>query len=1023
MPHSYAETASLTCPQCQQAFQAEIWLIVDTAARTDLLEKIRAGGLHTLPCPHCSQPVQVDAPLLLYRLGEEPALIFSPAPGADDAASQQQARGLAGMLRINLGEEWQDAWVQGGLPGVRREALSAVLSGESQIDAQRSQLQIPPDLRPILEALAQPARLSDMPRRVNLCLQALGMIERNTQPELWAVLEGELANSLAQNPLGERAENLEQAISHYQQALEVRTRQAYPEQWATTQNNLAAAYRERIRGERAENLEQAIFHCQQALEVYTRQAYPEDWAMTNNNLANAYSERIQGERVENLEQAIFHYQQALEMYTRQAYPERWAGTQNNLANAYNDRIRGERAENLEQAIFHHQQALEVRTRQAYPEDWAMTQNNLAAAYRERIRGERAENLEQAIFHFEQALEVRTRQAYPEDWAMTQNNLAFAYNQRIRGERAENLEQAIFHYQQALEVYTRQAYPEDWAMTQNNLATAYNDRIRGERVENLEQAIQLWEQLWQHIQDSLQSGSIFGKLGQQSRWAGFYVSLVAAYARQALLQPARAAPARRRAVEIAEASKSRLLSGLLGQGRLPAPAEIPAALAAQEQERVALLANIDRLLLAQTTGRSESALEQAHFQALEQRQRLVQELSDLWRGMEAYGPAARAYVALRRGDWLGWDELKALASQSDQRTGWLSIFQGQDEIFLFCWQAGWEAPRLERIPIRRDELRYVYFSNYADEVLGRSDWLRSGRPLSHRWPELGRLLLAPLRDWLAQLDHLVISPQGFFHLLPLHALKLDETTTLLDLVPVSSLPAFSVLSTLAPRPHQKSSQALVLGHTDDDPLTMSGQLQRQVFYQEAREVAAELETTAPYLDEQAHSRELQARAGVALEALHLSCHGLFNADDPLGSVVGLADGPFTARQWMELSMDIDLVTLSACQLGQARSLGGDEMLGFAQALLLAGGHSALLGQWSVNSITTTYLMRDFYRRWTAGQGKAQALRAACLALRDGQLLPEKIEFQYNGQIIPIETKDINTRDPFYWAAFSLYGKWL
>ena len=87
-----------------------------------------------------------------------------------------------------------------------------------------------------------------------------------------------------------------------------------------TQNNLANAYSDRIRGERAENLEQAIGHYQQALEVYTRQAYPEDWAMTQNNLANAYADRIRGERAENLEQAIGHYQQALEVRTRQADP-------------------------------------------------------------------------------------------------------------------------------------------------------------------------------------------------------------------------------------------------------------------------------------------------------------------------------------------------------------------------------------------------------------------------------------------------------------------------------------------------------------------------------------------------------------------------------------------------------------------------------------------------------------------------------------------------------------------------------
>jgi CHAT domain-containing protein/tetratricopeptide (TPR) repeat protein len=344
------------------------------------------------------------------------------------------------------------------------------------------------DLPGLLQEMQGLNRPSDMPRRVELCQAALRLVDRNAQPELWAVLHVELGNSLYQNPLGDRAENLDLAIDHYNQALEVMTREAFPEDWAVTQNNLAIAYSNRIRGDRAENLDLAIGHSNQALEVRTREAFPEDWAMTQNNLANAYSNRIRGDRAENLDLAIDHYNQALEVRTREAFPEDWAATQNNLALAYSNRIRGGRAENLELAIYHYNQAMEVKTREAFPEDWAATQNNLALAYSDRIRGGRAENLELAIYHYSQALEVMTREAFPEKWALTQNNLAIASSNRIRGDRAENLDLAIYHYSQALEVMTREAFPEKWAATQNNLATAYSNRIRGDRAENLDLAI-------------------------------------------------------------------------------------------------------------------------------------------------------------------------------------------------------------------------------------------------------------------------------------------------------------------------------------------------------------------------------------------------------------------------------------------------------------------------------------------------------------------------------------------------------
>ena len=71
-----------------------------------------------------------------------------------------------------------------------------------------------------------------------------------------------------------------------------------------TNDQFAAAYYSRIKGERADNLEQAITCYQQALEVTTRQVLPLEWATTMNNLALAYSNRIKGERADNIELAI-----------------------------------------------------------------------------------------------------------------------------------------------------------------------------------------------------------------------------------------------------------------------------------------------------------------------------------------------------------------------------------------------------------------------------------------------------------------------------------------------------------------------------------------------------------------------------------------------------------------------------------------------------------------------------------------------------------------------------------------------
>jgi hypothetical protein len=132
MPHSFSQTASLTCPQCGRAFSAEVWLIVDADERPDLAERIRAGTLHDVTCPHCGHQGQVDAPLLLLRPGATPPLLFSPAQETTPEEDRQQAAGLVGLLQERMGPAWRDEWLAQGLPGVPRPLLPAAMSDDPE---------------------------------------------------------------------------------------------------------------------------------------------------------------------------------------------------------------------------------------------------------------------------------------------------------------------------------------------------------------------------------------------------------------------------------------------------------------------------------------------------------------------------------------------------------------------------------------------------------------------------------------------------------------------------------------------------------------------------------------------------------------------------------------------------------------------------------------------------------------------------------------------------------------------------
>jgi hypothetical protein len=98
------------------------------------------------------------------------------------------------------------------------------------------------ELVTLLNELPHLTQASDMPRAIAVCRAALTLIDRDSQPELWAELHSKLGNRLFQNPLADRAENIEQAIYHYQLPLEVLTRQDFPVGWAAAQNALGNAF-------------------------------------------------------------------------------------------------------------------------------------------------------------------------------------------------------------------------------------------------------------------------------------------------------------------------------------------------------------------------------------------------------------------------------------------------------------------------------------------------------------------------------------------------------------------------------------------------------------------------------------------------------------------------------------------------------------------------------------------------------------------------------------------------------------
>lgn len=270
-------------------------------------------------------------------------------------------------------------------------------------------------------------------------------------------------------------------------------------------------------------------------------------------------------------------------------------------------------------------------------------------------------------------------------------------------------------------------------------------------------------------------------------------------------------------------------------------------------------------------------------------------------------------------------------------------------------------------------------------------LRNARGLLTR---LHQLLIQPLQPRLNRYHRLIIVPHGNLHYLPFHAL-FDGERYLIETHEISYLPASSLLR-FSERPRDHDGRTIAFGYSNH------GLLPKAVT--EARSVAAIMAGQA-FLEDDAVLVRLQ-EAGPSARVLHFATHGEFRADNPLFSGVLLADGWLTTLDIFNLRLDASLITLSACDSGQHRIAGGDELLGLTRSFLYAGAASLLLSHWQIPDAVAAELIMTFYRHLAAGERKAAALRRAQLALlrRGREDDAESSHYQH----------------PFIWAPFFLMG---
>jgi tetratricopeptide (TPR) repeat protein len=124
----------------------------------------------------------------------------------------------------------------------------------------------------------------------------------------------------------------------------------------------------------------------------------------------------------------------------------------------------------------------------------------------------------------------------------------------------------------------------------------------------------------------------------------------------------------------------------------------------------------------------------------------------------------------------------------------------------------------------------------------------------------------------------------------------------------------------------------------------------------------------------------ATAGAVLDALdgaalaHLAAHGSFRADNPQLSALRLADGPLTVYDLETLRTPPRTLVLTACDVGLSRVHTGEEVQGFAAALLTLGARAVVASVAPVADDLAAGLAVDLHRELRGHDRVAPALSA-------------------------------------------------
>ncbi|MCL2926749.1 MAG: CHAT domain-containing protein, partial [Trichodesmium sp. MAG_R01] len=515
-----------------------------------------------------------------------------------------------------------------------------------------------------------------------------------------------------------------------------------------------------------------------------------------------------------------------------------------------------------------------------------------------------------------------------------------------------------------------------------------------------------------------------------------------------------------AFKTAERSKTRNLVELLAKRDIYPKGDVPQEIIAELDRLRSTIPSLERLLqgvIERLSGNTSPPEEPQRRSLMASQQQLQQELQlsrqQLDETLERIKPIDSSFSLTQRVEPISWSDTQ---SRIDESTTIIEWYITNDKIITFILTAN------SLLVKQTDKKKLKALENWRDNYLTAYLQEDNKQWQDHLASNLKRLaeildidgLLTQIGEIFDQqgkkCDRLILIPHRFLHLFPLHAMPLANGDLLMERFPgsLSYAPSLQLLQ-LSQTWNRSSLKHFfsVTNPTEDLSFTEP----------EVATIRADFYPNDDVLERQqatktAITQERLAETNVA----HFACHGYFNFKSPIDSALLLAGSTTPTPQETADGNGINLekcltlgdifaldlrqcrlTSLSACETGLSdfKSLG-DEYIGLPSGFLYAGSPSVVSSLWTVDDLSTAFLMIQLYKNLLNSQEQtnvAIALNQAQLWLRD--LTKKELEKWILENKIPLSpTLEMNLarrlhqmsdkyqpfESPFYWAGFCAIG---